>query len=773
MRCTAVAALAFAAACAQPPPATPPATLQQALERAADLEGVPRPLLLAISYVESRWSMTGRSVDGGWGLMHLVDRADAPEAQSLARAAQLTGLAEPALRTEAFANARGGAALLRAEGEKLFARYRDLDESKLGDWYQAVMRISGVENARVADGFAAQVYRVLRDGAVADRDGELVRLVPQSFAINGAIWGAIEQDLSGEYCPNGACVAFVPASTSNYTAGRGGTPITIIVIHDMEGSYSGSIGWFQNPAAQASAHYDVRSSDGEITQQVHDGDTAWHAGNWDVNQHAIGIEHEGFAHTGAQWYTEAMYRSSAALVRWLTDTFHIPQDRNHIIGHNEVPNPNHAGWFGGAGAHHDPCDAWAGDPTWHNHVACYWDWNHYMSLVTGGGGGPATGVLSGLVGDACCGIAAGTRRPIAGATVVLEGTSYAATTDSNGTYSFTLPPGSYTPKASMNGYDPGDHTSLGGGYSATIAVTGGATAWGSILLRKSAPPPLPHTPVVTIVSPSNGASVASSPVEIAGTVDDKGIASVKISGKDAPAANGAFRAQVALVAGDNAITVTATNAAGTGSATVHVSYAPPQTGVQGKVTSGGAAVQGAGVSLSPGGARAVTDAEGHYLISSSPGAYTLAVDATRYQAASQAVTVPADRIATIDVALQPSPVPSTPHLRLDTPAEGQVFAAATATVSGVAEIADLKSLSVNGEAVTTSAGRFSVDVTLQPGANQIDVVAVRSDGQTVEAHVGVSYKPAAPAAASTGCASAGFAELLALLPLAAFLRRRT
>jgi Synergist-CTERM protein sorting domain-containing protein len=279
--------------------------------------------------------------------------------------------------------------------------------------------------------------------------------------------------------------------------------------------------------------------------------------------------------------------------------------------------------------------------------------------------------------------------------------------------------------------------------------------------------------VVAITSPSNGASVASSPVAIAGTVDDKTVTSVKISGKDAPASNGAFSAQVALVAGDNAITVTATNAGGTGSAAVHVSYAPPQTGVQGRVSSGGAAVQGAGVSLSPGGARAVTDAEGHYLISIAPGAYKLAVDAANYQSASLAMTVPADRIATLDVQLQPSSVPAAPHIRLDTPTEGQVFTAAKATVAGVAEIADLKSLSVNGESVTTAAGVFSVDVTLQPGANQIDVVAVRADGQTVEAHVGVSYKPAALAAASSGCASAGLADLLALLPLAAFLRRRT
>src|SRR5207248_3706196 len=338
-------------------------------------------------------------------------------------------------------------------------------EGRLGDWWQAVMRMSGVDDARVADSYASQVYRVMRDGLTAAVDGEVVRLAPQSYQ-SRALWDTLEQDLSGEYCPNGACVSFVPASTSNYTPGRGGNAITTIVIHDMEGSYSGSIAWFQNPSAQASAHYDVRSSDGQITQQVHDGDIAWHAGNWTVNQHSIGIEHEGYAHTGATWYTEAMYKSSAALTRWLADTFHVAKDRSHIIGHYEVPDPNHAGLYGGIDHHHDPCDSWAaGGATWHNNIACYWDWAHYLDLVTGGGvTGGGTGVLTGFVGDACCGIAAGSRKPLAGATVTLAGTSHVATTDTSGTYSFTLPPGTYTPRATMSGYDPGDHTSLGSGY---------------------------------------------------------------------------------------------------------------------------------------------------------------------------------------------------------------------------------------------------------------------------------------------------------------------
>src|SRR5437588_4250199 len=101
-----------------------PSSLQAALERAADMEGVPRALLIALAYADSRFSMNGGqpSVDGAYGLMHLIDRADAPAALSLDAAARLTGLSREQLRSDAFANARGGAALLRAEAEKLFAQ---------------------------------------------------------------------------------------------------------------------------------------------------------------------------------------------------------------------------------------------------------------------------------------------------------------------------------------------------------------------------------------------------------------------------------------------------------------------------------------------------------------------------------------------------------------------------------------------------------------------------------------------------------------------------
>jgi N-acetyl-anhydromuramyl-L-alanine amidase AmpD len=107
---------------------------------------------------------------------------------------------------------------------------------------------------------------------------------------------------AGEY-PEG--IHFVAASTANYDRGRAGRSISMVVIHDMEGHYDAAISWFQNPAAQASAHYAIRSADGDTTQMINEEDTAWHAGNLDVNERSIGIEHEGFLSDPATWYTDA------------------------------------------------------------------------------------------------------------------------------------------------------------------------------------------------------------------------------------------------------------------------------------------------------------------------------------------------------------------------------------------------------------------------------------------------------------------------------------
>ncbi|HEX6427029.1 MAG TPA: peptidoglycan recognition family protein, partial [Niastella sp.] len=102
------------------------------------------------------------------------------------------------------------------------------------------------------------------------------------------------------------------ANTGNFTVGRGGVAITNITIHTTQGNYAGTISWFNNPDANVSAHYVIRSSDGQITQMVLEKDRAYHVYN--NNSYTIGIEHEGWV-ADASWYTNAMYNSSAALVR--------------------------------------------------------------------------------------------------------------------------------------------------------------------------------------------------------------------------------------------------------------------------------------------------------------------------------------------------------------------------------------------------------------------------------------------------------------------------
>jgi N-acetyl-anhydromuramyl-L-alanine amidase AmpD len=140
--------------------------------------------------------------------------------------------------------------------------------------------------------------------------------------------------------------------------------ISGIVIHDTEGRFIGSIRTLQNPRVDGSAHFIV-SRRGQVVQLVPVSDVAWHSGNGWWNLHSIGIEHEGWA--GRHAYTEAEYRASAELVAYLAHRWGIPLDRGHIIGHAEVPNPNHRGSFGGVSGHTDP--------------GPYWNWRHYMTLV--------------------------------------------------------------------------------------------------------------------------------------------------------------------------------------------------------------------------------------------------------------------------------------------------------------------------------------------------------------------------------------------------------
>jgi N-acetyl-anhydromuramyl-L-alanine amidase AmpD len=322
---------------------------------------VPKELLLAMGYVNTRWEMPppeasdhkkGKPKEGdpeargSYGIMQLVQN---PSTDTLGEAAKLTKTSEERLKTDREQNIRGGAAVL-AEMQG------DTKPKDLNEWYDAVAKYGG------GPSYAEQVYQALKEGAsVRISTGEEVTLEPQEGVEPRQMLSA---QVAGDYPGS----TWYGASSNNYTSANrpSSNPINKIVIHVTQGSWSSAINWFLDPNAQSSAHYTVRSSDGFIGQSVQEKDIAWHAGNWPYNQTSVGIEHEGYI-SDPSWFTDAMYRSSAKLSAYLCNKYGIPIDRDHIIGHNEVPDPYNPGWYGGVDHHQDP--------------GGYWDWDKYMSYV--------------------------------------------------------------------------------------------------------------------------------------------------------------------------------------------------------------------------------------------------------------------------------------------------------------------------------------------------------------------------------------------------------
>jgi N-acetyl-anhydromuramyl-L-alanine amidase AmpD len=120
-----------------------------------------------------------------------------------------------------------------------------------------------------------------------------------------------------------------PAALWNPTtcySSRSGTKVTHVTVHMMQGYYGGTISWFKNCANGVSAHYLLRSSDGQITQMVRESDMAWHVRA--SNPYTIGLEHEGWVHEPA-WYTTAMYNASSALTRRISERFGIDRTKTY------------------------------------------------------------------------------------------------------------------------------------------------------------------------------------------------------------------------------------------------------------------------------------------------------------------------------------------------------------------------------------------------------------------------------------------------------------
>lgn len=117
----------------------------------------------------------------------------------------------------------------------------------------------------------------------------------------------------------------------NYTQGRQGKKVTGIICHWMVGTLASTDQVFQNRSRNTSAHYGVE--DGNVHQYVADENTAYHAGNWDVNLSTIGIEHSA---APGRAPSAATYEASAQLIATLSKKFGFAVNTNTVRPHRAI-----------------------------------------------------------------------------------------------------------------------------------------------------------------------------------------------------------------------------------------------------------------------------------------------------------------------------------------------------------------------------------------------------------------------------------------------------
>ncbi len=361
---------------------------QAVFERAAAVSGVPADVLLGVGYLSSRWSQHAGvpSTSSGYGVMHLTDVAVTPSsspdkgdsnralparAGTLPVAAELTGFSADSLRTDHVANICGGAAV--------FASYQPTTTAQQPEaWSKAVALYAGTDVEDEALDYADMVFDVLRSGASETTDaGDTVTLAARpaaaldTQAVQSA--GLLEPGIDEAECPATIACEIIeaqyrstgPAATQyvNYDLADRENDLSIdyLVVHNTECLYAACIQLIKGevePNRFVSWHYTIRSADGHVAQHVATRNVAAHAGNWYLNMHSIGFEHEGFAAQPGAWYTEALYRNSAELAKHLAATYGFQLDRAHVVGHDQ---------FGTSTYKWDP--------------GPYWDWEHYMELL--------------------------------------------------------------------------------------------------------------------------------------------------------------------------------------------------------------------------------------------------------------------------------------------------------------------------------------------------------------------------------------------------------
>lgn len=366
--------------------------LQRGVRALGEREGVPPELVLALARVEGGLALPARrevhedDFVPVAGILELRHGAY----DSLARGAALMGTSERALREDTDLGTEAGVRVLAELGRRHGARGDDL-----ASWREAVAELSGLGETAYREWYLAEVYATLRDGGrFPARGGEMVRVAPHPEVARLAEprsesdgLGVLTQGLGTPQYPGAtwfetSCTAAGGKCNTSRDASYG--PVNKIVIHDTEGGWNASVATLQYDGGK-SVHYLIDADGSRVAQFIPEEYDGWHAGNSCYNNTSIGIEHVGVAADPAG-YSPALYARSVDLVRSIRTRWNVPLDRDHIVGHYQVPNGNRVAQCG------PPCSdtlanceksANYGGASNHRDPGLYWQWCQYFQRLGG------------------------------------------------------------------------------------------------------------------------------------------------------------------------------------------------------------------------------------------------------------------------------------------------------------------------------------------------------------------------------------------------------
>ena len=300
-----------------------------------------------------------------YGMMGLVRDGKGYFRENLKTVAELSGFTEQEIMDEPAINV-----LAYAKACEKIASRIGVKSKAVEDWMPVIAELSELPMNTKQDELPMKMMLY----SVYDRLGsDLKTLFGEDYGVLSGDTVAItrETDYPG--------AIWIPAPECNWEPRT--KAVSAVTIHYTEGTYAGCISWFQNCDAEVSAHYVIRSYDGQVAQMVREKDKAWHAGV--ANGYTIGIEHEAYGDI-ISFFTEAMYESSADLVRNICSRY------DNIFGYRtfctDTLDDGTALDFGlhnlgGEGA----CIQIRGHQHYpeqtHTDPGPYWNWNYYYKLI--------------------------------------------------------------------------------------------------------------------------------------------------------------------------------------------------------------------------------------------------------------------------------------------------------------------------------------------------------------------------------------------------------